>query len=97
MSAQHRYFAILVVGPVAYLATWLILLPVVAQVSVPTAVLSLTFLTSLYCFLMEREKKRNETLWSILGLLAGFVELGLVPILVISALSSKHQTRISTK
>ena len=93
MSPQSRYFTILLVGPVTYLVAWLILLPAVAELSVKAAVLGLAFLTALYCFLVAREKGRNVAVWTILGLLAGFVELGLVPVVVISALSPRYGPR----
>ena len=87
MSAPSRYFALL--GPLAYTVVWLFVLPVVAEVGAALAILSLTLVTGLYCFVVARAKGRNEILWSIFGAVAGFVELGLIPVVIISVLSAK--------
>ncbi len=92
MSKQTRYFTLLIIGLIAYVVAWLIVLPVLADVSTRAAILSLTLITGFYCFLMAREKGRNMALWTVLGILAGFLELGLIPVLIVSALSSKAVT-----
>ena len=92
MSTQSRYFSLLIVGPIAYVVVWLLLLPALADVSTRAAILSLTLISGLYCFLMAREKGRNMALWTVLGILAGFLELGLIPVLIVTALSSKAVT-----
>ncbi len=83
---QPRFLVLF--GPFAYVVVWLFVLPVVADLSTRVAIMSLTLLTSLYCFGMARTKKRGSLLWSTIGALAGFIELGLLPVLIISALSS---------
>ena len=88
MSTRSKYLAIL--GPIAYVGVWLLILPVVAEVSVRIAVMGLTFFTAFYCFLIAQLKHRDKVLWGVLGGLAGFVELGLIPVLIISVLSSNY-------
>ena len=92
MSTQSRYFSLLIVGPIAYVVVWLLLLPALADVSTRVAILSLSLITGLYCFFMARERGRKLALWTVLGILAGFLELGLIPVLIVSALSSKAVT-----
>jgi hypothetical protein len=77
-------------GPLAYVIVWLFVLPVVAELSTAAAVLSLMVVSSAYCYLMAREKGRNGVLWSILGGVGGFVELGVIPVVIISALSYRN-------
>ena len=92
MSNELKYYALLVAGPLVYLVVWLAVLPAVADLSKPLAILSLTFLSGVVCFVVAREKGRNPLLWSMLGALAGFVELGLIPVVIISALRFKNDS-----
>ena len=93
MSKQTRYFTLLIVGLIAYVVAWLIVLPALADVSTRAAILSLSLITGLYCFFMAWEKGRHLALWTVLGTLAGFLELGLIPVLIVSALSHKAVTK----
>ena len=86
MKTQQRY--LVVIGPMAYVVMWLLVLLHVADLSTRAAVMSLTLLTGLYCFGMARLKHRNAVLWATLGALAGFVELGLLPVVLVGALPS---------
>ena len=95
MSKNARYFTFL--GPLFYIVVWLFFMPVVAEVSTAAAILSLTLLTGVYCFAVARVNRRNEVLWSILGALAAFVELGLFPVVIISLLSRKNMTEAESE
>ena len=79
-----------VIGLVLYVAMWLIVLPSVADTSARLAVLTLGLFTGLYCYAIAHLKGRNTPLWATFGVLAGFFELGLVPVLLLGFVRSRH-------
>lgn len=79
-----------VIGLVLYVAMWLIVLPAVADTSARLAVLTLALFTGLYCYAMAHLRGRNAPLWATFGVLAGFFELGLVPVLLLGFIRSRH-------
>ena len=87
MLKQSNYVFLL--GSFLYLVAWLFVLPAIAEFSTVVAILSLSFLTALYCVVVARMKGRNEVLWGILGAAGGFLEIGIIPVLVISLVSTR--------
>ncbi len=85
MLTRSRYWAFF--GISAYVIAWLLVLPAVADISTRLAIVSLALLTAAYCHLMARRKHRNTVFWSVFGLLAGLLELGVVPVVIISVLT----------
>ncbi len=88
LEVQAEVFLLAVVGPVLYLALWLMVLPLVADLSTRLAVLLLALFTGAYCFAMSHRWGFNAPLWGAFGLLAGFVELGIVPVLLVGLIRS---------
>ena len=87
MLKQSKY--LFLVGSFLYLVAWLFVLPAIAELNVAMAILSLSLLTALYCVVVARVKGRNVVLWGILGAASGFLELGIIPVLVISLVSTR--------
>ena len=52
MLKQSRY--LFLVGSFLYLVAWLFVLPAIAEFNVAMAILSLSFLTALYCVVVAR-------------------------------------------
>ena len=80
-----------VIGPVLYLVVWFIVLPIVADTSTRLAVLTLTLITGLYCYSIAHIKRLNAPVWTAFGVLAGFMELGFVPVILVSLIRSKQR------
>lgn len=84
-------FSTSLIGPLVYMAVWLGFMQVDADLSERLAVVGLMVVTALYCFAVARSKGRAEALWGAFGAMAAFVELGLIPVVLVSLLAARRE------
>lgn len=89
--SKRALFAFLVI--VFYVVVWLLVMPLLAEVSARVAVLGLAGLTALFCFVVAHVRHRNKVLWTIFGAIAGFFELGLIVVVLVSTLPTRNHWR----
>ena len=94
-SIRSRNILLLAVVPAAYVVVWLGILPILADVSAKAAILSLSIISSAVCAFVAKEKGRDSILWGIAGAISGFLELGILAVIIIIALP--HKTVLSSE